>query len=109
MRAKFEVTFLEEAIDFLESLDEKDRKKIIFNIDKSRFVNNPRLFKKLTNEIWEFRAKYRGNHYRLLAFWDKRNKKEVLVVATHGLIKKMDKIPKKEIVKTNKLKNEYFK
>ena len=109
MRARFEVTFLEEAIDFLESLDEKDRKKIIFNIDKSRFVNNPKLFKKLTNEIWEFRAKYRGNQYRLFAFWDKRNKKEILVVATHGLIKKMDKIPKKEIVKTNKLKNEYFK
>ena len=109
MRARFEVTFLEEAIDFLESLDEKDRKKIIFNIDKSRFVNNPKLFKKLTNEIWEFRAKYRGNQYRLFAFWDKRNKKEILVVATHGLIKKMDKMPKKEIVKTNKLKNEYFK
>ena len=109
MRARFEVTFLEEAIDFLESLDEKDRKKIIFNIDKSRFVNNPRLFKKLTNEIWEFRAKYRGNQHRPFAFWDKRNKKEILVVATHGLIKKMDKIPKKEIVKTNKLKNEYFK
>ena len=109
MRARFEVTFLEEAIDFLESLDEKDRKKIILNIDKSRFVNNPKLFKKLTNEIWEFRAKYRGNQYRLFAFWDKRNKKEILVVATHGLIKKMDKIPKKEIVKTNKLKNEYFK
>ena len=109
MRAKFEVTFLEEAIDFIESLDEKDRKKIIFNIDKSRFVNNPKLFKKLINEIWEFRAKYRGNQYRLLAFWDKRSKKEILVVATHGLIKKMEKIPKKEIVKANKLKNEYFK
>jgi len=109
MKAKFEVTFLEEAIYFLESLDEKDRKKIIFNIDKSRFVNDPKLFKKLTNEIWEFRAKYRGNQYRLLAFWDKRNKKETLVVATHGLIKKIDKIPKKEIVKANKLKNEYFK
>ena len=109
MKARFEVTFLEEAIDFLESLDEKDRKKIIFNIDKSRFVNNPKLFKKLTNEIWEFRTKYRGNQYRLLAFWDKRNKKETLVVATHGLIKKIDKMPKKEIVKANTLKNEYFK
>jgi phage-related protein len=109
MKARFEVTFLEEAIDFLESLDEKDRKKIIFNIDKSRFVNNPELFKKLTNEIWEFRTKYRGNQYRLLAFWDKRNKKETLVVATHGLIKKIDKMPKKEIVKANTLKNEYFK
>jgi phage-related protein len=109
MKAKFEVTFLEEAIDFLESLDEKDRKKIIFNIDKSRFVNDPKLFKKLTDDIWEFRTKYGSKQYRLLAFWDKRSKKETLVVATHGIIKKVDKMPKKEITKANKIKTEYFK
>lgn len=109
MKAKFEVTFLEEAIDFLDGLNEKDRKKVIFNIDKSRFVNDPKLFKKLTEEIWEFRTRFGGNQYRLLAFWDKRKKKETLVVATHGIIKKVDKMPRKEITKANKIRTEYFK
>ena len=109
MKAKFEVTFLEEAIDFIDSLNEKDRKKVIFNIDKSRFVNDPKLFKKLTEEIWEFRTRFGGNQYRLLAFWDKRKKKETLVVATHGIIKKVDKMPRKEITKANNIRTEYFK
>lgn len=108
MKAKFEVTFLEEAIEFLERLDEKDRKKVIFNIDKSRFINDPKLFKKLTDEIWEFRTKYGGNQYRLLAFWDRRNKKKTLVVATHGIVKKVDKMPKKEIAKAEKIRVKYL-
>jgi len=109
MRAKFEVTLLEEAIDFIESLDDKTRKKIIFNLDKSRFVNDPKLFKKLNDEIWEFRTKYQGMQYRLLAFWDKRNKKRTLVVATHGIIKKVDKVPKREISKAERIRKEYLK
>lgn len=108
MKAKFEVFFLEEAIDFLDGLPEKDRRKVLFNIDKSRFVNDPKLFKKLTEEIWEFRTRFGANQYRLLAFWDKTKKKETLVVATHGIIKKADKILRKEISKANKIKTEYF-
>lgn len=76
MKAKFEVTFLEEAIEFLDGLNDKDRSKVIFNIDKSRFVNDPKLFKKLTEEIWEFRTRFGGNHYSLLAFWDITRKKK---------------------------------
>jgi len=109
MRAKFEVNLLGEAIDFIESLDDKTRKKIIFNLDKSRFVNDPKLFKKLNDEIWEFRTKYQGMQYRLLAFWDKRNKKRTLVVATHGIIKKVDKVPKREISKAERIRKEYLK
>ncbi|MEY8020176.1 type II toxin-antitoxin system RelE/ParE family toxin [Muriicola sp. SD30] len=109
MKAKFEVLFLEQAIDFLDGLHEKDRRKVLFNIDKSRFVNDPKLLKKLTEEIWEFRTRFGGNQYRLLAFWDKTKKKETLVVATHGIIKKVDKIPRKEISKANKIRIEYFK
>jgi hypothetical protein len=50
---KFEVIFLNEAKEFLMSLDEKTRNKVIFNIDKSRIKNDKELFKKLTGEIWE--------------------------------------------------------
>ncbi|MGV8019305.1 MAG: type II toxin-antitoxin system RelE/ParE family toxin [Ignavibacteria bacterium] len=47
--------------------------------------------------------------YRLLAFWDKRNKSETLVIATHGIIKKKGRIPQKEIDKAEKIRTEYFK
>jgi phage-related protein len=108
MNPKFEVDFLEDAVDFLESLDEKSRRKIIFNIDKSRYVNDPKLFKKLTKDIWEFRTKYQKSQYRLFAFWDKRDNKNTLVISTHGMIKKRSKVPKGEIEKAEKLMEDYF-
>ena len=108
MDKKFEVVFLEEAIDFIDSLDLKARKKIYYNIDKAKDVNDPKLFKKLTNEIWEFRTKYNGLQYRLFAFWDKTNTTETLVISTHGIVKKVDKVPQKEIEKALKIRTEYF-
>ncbi len=60
MKEKFEVVFLENAIQFIENLDHKSRNKIFYNIDKARYVNDPKLFKKLTDHIWEFRTKYSG-------------------------------------------------
>jgi phage-related protein len=45
---------------------------------------------------------------RLLAFWDKTEKKETLVVATHGFIKKSQKTPKSEIEKAEKIRKQYF-
>ena len=38
------------------------------------------------------RSKYENLQYRLLAFWDKRNNKDILVVCTHGIVKKTDKM-----------------
>lgn len=54
MDPKFSVIFLAEAAEFLDGLDDKSRRKVIYNIDKSRYVNDPKLFKKLTKDIWEF-------------------------------------------------------
>lgn len=108
MEKNFEVVFLEQAIYFLENLDEKARKKIYYNLDKAKLVNDPKLFKKLTDDIWEFRTKFRGLQYRLFAFWDKRKKTETLVISTHGIIKKTDKVPKEEIEKAKQIKKEYF-
>jgi len=108
MKVKFEVIFLEQAIEFLEKLDDKSRKKIYYNIDKAKLISNPKLFKKLKDEIWEFRTKYNGKQYRLLAFWDKTEKTETLVISTHGIIKKVNKVPKTEIEKAEKIRKEYF-
>ena len=44
---KFQVEFLEEAACFLETLDEKSRAKIIYNIWKARSCNDNELFKKI--------------------------------------------------------------
>lgn len=108
MKIKFEVIFLNDAIEFMNNLDKKTRIKIIYNIDKSKVTNDPKLFKKLENEIWEFRTKYKGLQHRLFAFWDKSDNMETLVISTHGIIKKVDKVPKKEIKKAERIRNEYF-
>jgi hypothetical protein len=68
MDKKFEVIFLEEAIEFLRELDEKPKEKIFYNITKASYSNDPKLFKKLTGDIWEFRTLYAKVQYRLLAF-----------------------------------------
>ena len=100
--------FLEQVKSFLDELDEKSRRKVIFNIWKSKEVNDPELFKKLTDEIWELRTKYLTKQIRLLAFWDKTDKAETLVIATNGFIKKTKKTPKAEIKKAEQLRNDYF-
>ncbi|MEQ8245220.1 type II toxin-antitoxin system RelE/ParE family toxin [Fulvivirga sp.] len=89
-------------------LDAKTVKKILYNIDLAEQTSDPKLFKKLKNEIWEFRTKYSGLQIRLLAFWDKTDNKETLVIATHGFIKKVDKVPGKEIDRALNLKGKYF-
>ena len=68
MDYRFRVKFFEEAKVFLESLEEKARDKIIYNIWKSRSTNDKELFKKLDGEIWEFRTLFNKTYYRLFAF-----------------------------------------
>ncbi len=105
---KFRVHFLEEAKLFLDSLDNKTREKIIYNIWKSRQITDNELFKKLKDDIWEFRTKYKGITYRLFAFWDKTDKTDTLVISTHGIKKKTQKTPTKEIEKTKDTMKLYF-
>lgn len=62
----------------------------------------------MTDEIWEFRTVYSGIQYRLLAFWDKTDKTETLVFATHGMVKKTSKVDKKEIKKADNIRQKYF-
>ena len=107
MTPKFRVEFLEEAVEFLEQIDDKAREKIIYNIRKAQVINDSELFKKLTNEIWEFRTLYKNIKYRLFAFWDKSEKTETLVVTTHGIIKKTAKTPMADLEKAERLRRQY--
>lgn len=105
---KFEVIFLTEAREFLLKLDEKSQEKVIFNIDKAKIKTDHNLFKKLKGEIWEFRTLFNKTHFRIFAFWDKEDKKNTLIFATHGIIKKTNKTPQKEIEKAEQIRLNYF-
>ena len=87
---RFKIIFLDDALSFLVGIPEDAREKIIYNIDKVLFKNDPEIFKKLRDDIWEIRTFYMGLQYRILAFWNKRKREDTLVIATHGFIKKQD-------------------
>jgi phage-related protein len=108
MKQKFNVEFLPEAVEFMNLLDEKAREKIYFNIKKAQFITDNELFKKLNSDIWEFRTLYNGTAYRLFAFWDKIKGTETLVIATHGILKKTNKTPAKEIEKAEHIREQYL-
>lgn len=106
VKAKFDIIYMADAIDFLDSLPEKAKDKIAFNISKSRYFIDKELFKKLNENIWEFRTRHQNVTYRLLAFWD--NDIGSLVVATHGFIKKTQKTPLNELSRAETLRKQYF-
>lgn len=108
MKKLFEIIFLEEAFEFLSGLDKKHYEKILYNIRKSQIQHDPELFKKLTDEIWEFRTLYQRFQYRFLAFWDKTSPSKTLVISTHGFVKKRSKVPDNEIQKAVKYRTDYF-
>ncbi len=104
----FQLLLLETARDFLKALPVPARNKIYYNIKKVQGgIKDSELFKKLDNsEIWEFRTLYQGTAYRLFSFWDKEA--ETLVIATHGIIKKTQKTPSKEIARAEEIRRKYF-
>ena len=108
MNKRFEVEILDEAREFLQSLERKHYEKVLYNIRKAQVKNDPELFKKLKDDIWEFRTLYQGFKYRLLAFWDKTSGTDTLVVCSHGFIKKRSKVPEQEIEKAVQIRIKYF-
>ncbi len=108
MDEKFSVELLPEAVEFLEILDDKTREKIYYNIKKSQYITDNELFKKLNDNIWEFRTLYKSKAYRLFAFWDKTDGFGTIVLATHGIIKKINKTPPKEIEKAESIRKQYL-
>lgn len=106
-RPKFKIIYSDEVLNFLNTLDNKVKEKIMFNINKSKYVIDKELFKKLKgSDIWEFRTKYNGSIYRVFAFWDTES--DTLVVTTHGIVKKTQKTPAKEIKRAEDIRTEYF-
>ncbi len=104
----FETIFLAEADKFIARLDQKSRKKLFFVIRSAEKEIDPKFFKKLSKEIWEFRVKFANQQIRILAFWDKRNKSQTLVIASNGFYKKTQKTSRSEIDKAERIRKKYF-
>lgn len=108
MKPNFDIRLLPESIEFLENLDDKTREKIYYNLRKAQIVNDKELFKKLNGYIWEFRTLYNNKAYRLFSFWDKIDGIETTVIATHGILKKTQKTPAKEIKKAEEIRKQFL-
>lgn len=106
--SKKQILYLAEIQTFLESIDRKASAKIIYNIQKVLNANflDSSLFKKLDDEIWEFRTLYNNTKYRLLAFWCPSTGS--LIIATNGFIKKTQKTPSQELEKAKRIRKQYI-
>ena len=107
-RREIRVLFMDEAVAFVRSLPLKVQKKVTFNYNKiERGVVDSTLLKKLEGtEIWELRTVYEGLCYRLFAFWD--TEVGALIIATHGIVKKTQRTPIKEVRKAESIRRQYF-
>lgn len=77
---QFEVIFMDEVQEFLDSLAPESREKIVYNVRKVKDgYRDSELFKKMdgADNLWEFRTQYNGIQYRLLAFWDEQKRRLV--------------------------------
>ena len=104
----FRLVLLEEASQFLQSIPKSAAVKRAYNVERvAKGEKDRELFKKLEGtDIWEFRTLYGGTAYRLFAFWD--TEAETLVIATHGILKKTQKTPARDIAKAERIRKQYF-
>lgn len=103
------VRFLKEAEKYFLAQNEKIQKKFLISFEKTETGIKGNWFKKLkdTDGIYEFRQSDHKKFYRIFAFWHSEEK-ETLIVATHGVDKKSNKTPQKEIKKAEQIKKKYF-
>ncbi len=89
--------------DFIEKLNEPDKKKILRLLTRTAdngLYTNEEKFRKIAGEdIWEFKS-YQA---RIFCCFEKGK----IIILSHGFIKKSAKTPVKQIVKAKKLFKEY--
>ncbi|NQY10557.1 MAG: type II toxin-antitoxin system RelE/ParE family toxin [Flavobacteriales bacterium] len=93
---------------FLNGLSGKQAQKVIWVmqlIEQMQILPQTYLKKLIhTDDIWEIRATFANDIFRILGFFNKENN----FVTTHGFIKKTQKTPKKEIILAEKYKKDYL-
>lgn len=110
LKKKVDIILLKEAEEYFNKLPQKikDKFAVAFFKTKNRYKGD--WFEKLNGSegIFEFRRRDQNKFYRIFAFWDSEGDNETLIVGTHGLDKKTNKTPNKEIKKAEKIKKDYF-
>jgi len=93
---------------FIESKDERNQAKILAWLEKLEELgpNLPRPYADiLTDGIHELRIKLSGNQIRILYFFCFKN----FIILTNQFVKNTDKVPKNEINKAKKRRDDFLK
>ena len=94
--------------EFLDSLGPKQAQKIawVLRLVKELPLVPRQYFKKLegTGDLWEVRAEFGGDAFRLLGFWDAGR----LIILTNGFAKKTQKTPEREMELAAQRKRDYL-
>ena len=94
--------------EFLDSLNAKQVQKVLWVLRAVQEL--PRVpqqyFKKLEgrDDLWEVRAEFGGDAFRLLGFWDVGR----LIILTNGFAKKTQKTPERELALAEQRKRDYL-
>jgi phage-related protein len=94
--------------DFLDGLGPKQAQKVVWVLKLVRELPlvPKQYLKKLegVDELWEIRAEFGGDAFRLLGFWDAGN----LIILTNGFAKKTQKTPNQEIELAARRRQDYL-
>jgi phage-related protein len=95
-------------VEFYLNLDSKVQEKIeyVFYIIRNSEIIPSKFFESLkgTEGLYEIRIQFSSNIFRIFCFFDEGQ----LVVLLHGIQKKSQKVPKKEIINAESLRQEYY-
>jgi len=92
--------------DFMKTLSVAERRKIHYILDilATEERISTKFVKYIREEIYELRAMYNGNIYRLFFIFDEGN----IIILFNGFQKKTEKTPEKEIKKAIRIKEAYY-
>ena len=94
--------------ELLDGLGSKQAQKVawVLRLVKELQLVPKQYLKKLegTDGLWEVRAEFGGDAFRLLGFWDAGN----LIILTNGFAKKTQKTPERELALAAQRKREYL-
>ena len=92
--------------DFYNPLEKKLKEKVDYVLQIIISVEriSTKFFKHIDDGIYEIRIEYKGDIYRIFSFFDEGR----LIILLHGIQKKTQKTPRKEIDRAKKLRREYY-
>lgn len=92
--------------DFYNPLDKKLKDKVDYVLQIIISVEriSTKFFKHIDDGIYEIRIEYKSDIYRIFSFFDEGR----LIILLHGIQKKTQKTPRKELDRAKKLRREYY-